>query len=215
MQRSIVKATQFFQIPLDVRSRVVIVLAALLLLPVFALPLWRVTFQSQRYPGGLMLRIHASTMEEGTPGDLLEINALHHYLGMRQVEPEEITQFRWFPFLLGVSFLVALRAVILGTMSRLVDLIVLTVYLGLFSLWSFHSTLAAFGQSLNPFATIRVDPFTPPLIGEIDVAHVLIKSGPEPGAFLFALVPIIWLGAAILSWKTWSSEQLPGRDYIA
>lgn len=215
MQRVIVKTTQFFEIPLDLRSRIVIFLAALMILPVFVLPLWQVNFRSERYPGGLMVHIYAHTMEEGKPGDLLEINALNHYLGMRSVEPEEISQFRWFPFLLGVCFLVALRTVILGTMSRLVDLFVLTVYLGLFSLWSFQSTLSSYGQLLNPFATIRVEPFTPPLIGEIDVAHVLIRSGPEAGAFLLVLVPVIWIGAAVLSWKTWSSEHLPGRDYIS
>lgn len=214
MQRAIVKTTEFFQIPLDVRSRLVIFLGALLLLPVFALPLWQIEFQSERYPGGLLLRIYSHTLEEGKTGDLLEINALNHYLGMRSIEPEEIAQFRWLPFLLGVVLILALRTMVLGTMSRLIDLFVLAVYLGLFALWSFHSTLTAYGHTLNPFATIQVDPFTPPLVGEIDVAHVIIRSGPEAGAFLLALIPLIWIAAGILSWKTWSEEHLPGRDYI-
>lgn len=214
MQRAIVKATEFFQIPLDVRSRLVILLGTLLLLPVFVLPLWQIEFQSARYPGGLLLKIYSHTLEEGKEGDLLEINALNHYLGMRSIEPDEIAQFRWLPFLLGVCFILALRTMVLGTMSRLIDLFVLVVYLGLFALWSFHSTLSAYGQSLNPFATIQVKPFTPPLVGEIDVAHVLIRSGPESGAFLLALVPLVWAAAGVLSWKTWSADHLPGGDYI-
>ncbi|MBI4418782.1 MAG: hypothetical protein HY563_08390 [Ignavibacteriales bacterium] len=215
MQRIIRKATTFFEIPLDLRSRVVILVGAALLTPVFVLPLWQVDFQSDRYPQGLMLKIYSHTLEEGKPGDLLEINALNHYLGMKPLEPEEISQFRWFPFLLGVCFLLALRTAVLGTMSRLVDLFVLAVYLGLFTLWSFHTTLSKFGQSLNPFATVRVEPFTPPLVGEINVAHVLIKSGPEAGAFLLVIVPLAWLAAVVLSWKTWSAENQPGPDYIS
>ncbi|GJQ21034.1 MAG: hypothetical protein HBSIN02_13890 [Bacteroidia bacterium] len=214
MQRVIIKTTEFFQIPLDLRSRLIIFVGALLFFPVFALPLWQIEFRSERYPGGLVLRIYSHTLEEGKPGDLLEINALNHYLGMRPVEPEEIAQFRWLPFLLGVCFILALRTMVLGTMSRLIDLFVLAVYLGLFALWSFHSTLSSYGHSLNPFATIRVDPFTPPLLGEINVAHVAIRSGPEAGAFLLGIIPLVWVAAGILSWKTWSAEHLPGADYI-
>ena len=88
MQRFLERATNFFDIPLDIRSRVLVLVAGLLLLPTFFTPIWKITFQSPRYPDGLTLKVYAHTMEGGRQNDLLEINALNYYLGMRSLDEE-------------------------------------------------------------------------------------------------------------------------------
>jgi hypothetical protein len=214
MQRFLKKTTEFFDIPVDLRGRLIIVLGAVLLVPSFFLPLWQFRFEGERYPDGLTLFVFAQSMEGGTESDLLEINALNHYLGMRGIEEEDFAQFRWLPFLIGVGFLIALRAAVLGKMSKIVDLFVFQVYLGFFSLWSFWNAMYSYGHDLNPFATIRVEPFTPPLIGTISVAHVQISSTPLVGAYLLVLVPVVFLIAVCLTRRSWVKEHLPGPDYI-
>jgi len=214
MQRFLQKTTEFFDIPLDLSSRLLVLFGAVLMVPIFILPLWEIEFSSERYPSGLRLVIYSSTLEGGSESDLLEINVLNHYLGMKSIDEENVPQFRWMPFLLGFGLLVALRVVVLGKMSKLVDLFFLVAYLGLFSLWSFWSTLRLYGHDLNPFATVQIKPFSPPLIGEIEVANVMITSNPLAGAYVFVVVPLVFAMAMWLSRKSWIHDHLPSNDYI-
>ncbi len=214
MKRTLEKATQFFDIPLDLRSRAIILLAALMVLPALTTPLWHVTFESSRYPNGLKLHVFAHKLEGGTESDLLEINALNHYIGIRSLEEEKYIEFRWLPFVLGAILLLGLRVIILGKMSKLVDLFFLVTYAGLFALWSFRNTLNAYGHSINPGADVRVEPFTPPLFGSITVAHVDVHGSPGIGAFCLVVVPLLLMVAVILSRRAWIADHQPKRDYI-
>ena len=214
MQRFLERATNFFDIPLDIRSRILVLAAGLLLLPTFFTPIWKISFHSPRYPDGLSLKVYAHTMEGGRKNDLLEINALNYYLGMRSLDEERFLQFRWFPFMIGAVILLALRAVVIGKMSKLVDLFFLVTYAGLFAVWSFANTLYAYGHTLNPGAAVQIEPFTPPMFGSVTVANVTVGASPQFGAYLIVLVPLVLLSAILLSRTTYRNEHLPARDYI-
>lgn len=214
MKRTLEKATAFFDIPLDLRSRGLILLAAILVIPALITPLWHVTFVSSRYPNDLNLNIYAHTLEGGTESDLLEINALNYYLGIRSIDQEKFPVFRWFPFILGAVILLCLRAIVLGKMSKLVDLFFLVTYAGLFALWSFRSTLSAYGHSINSIAAVKIEPFMPPMFGTITVANVDVSGLPGFGAFVMVLIPLILLAAVFLSRQTWMADHQPTRDYI-
>lgn len=214
MQRILKKATEFFDVPIDLRSRFVILAGALLIVPTFLVPLWQFRFEAERYPDGLKLNVYSHTIEGGTEVDLLEINALNHHLGMQSIEEEEISQFRWFPFLLGVTIMLALRVIVLGKMSKLVDLFFFTVYLEGFSFWSFWNVIQNYGHKVNPFASVHVEPFDPPLIGSINIAHVQMTGNPSWGALFFLLVPLAFVVAIYLSRRTWLAEREPSRDYV-
>lgn len=215
MQRFLTKTTEFLDIQLDLRSRLFIVAGALLLIPTFLCPLWKFEFESERYPNGLSVMIYSHSIEGGKESDLLEIYALNHYLGMKPIEEEKIVQFLWLPFLLGLCIMLALRVAVLGKMSRLVDLFVLIVYIGSFSLWSFYDSLYSYGHNLNPYATVRIEPFTPSLFGRFEVGHVQVIASPGAGAYFLTLIPLIFLAALWLSKNAWYREHLPSRDYVA
>ncbi|MEX2116595.1 MAG: hypothetical protein WEB37_06895 [Bacteroidota bacterium] len=214
MQQILKKATEFFDLPIDLKSRFAILAGALLVIPIFYFPLWQFKFESDRYPDGLILNVYSYTIEGGTESDLLEINALNHYLGMQSIEEEEILQFQWFPFLLGVTIMLALRVIVLGKMSKLVDLFFFTAYLEGFSFWSFWNMIQNYGHKINPFATVHVEPFDPPLIGQISIAHVQMISSPYWGVLFFLLVPLAFLFAIWMSRRTWKLEHQPRKDYI-
>jgi hypothetical protein len=108
---------RYFETPLDLRSRVLIFLAALVLIPTYFLPLWEMTLYSNQFPEGLELDIYSYKLEGGKSeyrDDLKEINALNHYIGMKPLVDDDFTEFKWIPFVIGATALLALRALVVG-----------------------------------------------------------------------------------------------------
>lgn len=210
MQKYIEKANVFFDTPIDFRSRVLLVISALLLLPTFFSPLWQMTLYSNQFPEGLVLKIYSYKLGGGVSpyrDDLKEINALNHYIGMRELKADDFTEFKWIPFVIGGVMLLALRVVVLGKMSKLVDLFVLFSYFGLFSLWSFYHKLYLYGHELDPTAAVKVAPFSPPMIGHNTLANFEVYSFPHVGSYFMALAPVLWLAAMWLSRKAWKKKS--------
>jgi hypothetical protein len=211
MQKFIEKTTSFFETPIDLRGRVLILVGAAMLLPTFWFPLWNMTLYSNQFPEGLVLNIYAHKLEGGKTqyrDDLKEINALNHYIGMRELREDDFTEFKWIPFVLGGVILLGLRVVVLGKMSKLVDLFVLFMYFGLFSLWSFHHKLYLYGHELDPTAAVKVPPFTPPVFGHRTLANFEVYSYPDVGSYFMTLVPLLLLAAMWLSRKVHRRESI-------
>lgn len=195
----------FFDLPLTLRSRLVILVAAVLLVPVYFFPLWSMTFYSNQYMDGLTLQIYPHQLEGGkTPNrdDLREINSLNHYIGMRPLLESDFSEFTWLPFGIGALILLSLRAMVIGKMASLIDVFVLFSYFGLFSLWSFYHRLYMYGHNLDPTAAIKVPPFTPPFFGMKQIANFTIYSFPQVGSFLLAVFSVLLLVAVFLSRKS-------------
>jgi hypothetical protein len=195
------RTNRFLELPLGSRSRAAILLAALLLIPTYLLPLWNLTLYSNQFPDGLRLYIYSYRLEGGQTADrddLREINTLNHYIGMRPLLESDFAEFVWLPLVVGFFFIFALRTVVFGRMSNLVDNAVLFLYFGLFSLWSFYNRLYAYGHHLDPTAPVKVPPFTPTLIGEKQLANFQVYSLPGPasyfmiGFFLLLMLAIFW-----------------------
>lgn len=202
--------TKFFETPIDLRSRLMILLAALLLLPTFFFPLWNMTLTSNQFPDGLILNIYSYKLEGGkTPNrdDLKEINSLNHYIGMRALKEDDFTEFKWIPFFVGGVMLLALRVIVLGKMSKLVDLFVLFSYFGVFSLWSFYRKLFLYGHELDTTAAVKVAPFTPPIFGHRTMANFEIYSYPDIGSYFMAAIPVLLLAAI------WFSKRAADLEY--
>lgn len=196
--------TAFFDLPLTLGSRVLVLLAAIALIPAFLFPLWNMTFYSNQYTDGLQLHIYAYQLEGGkTPDrdDLREINSLNHYIGMRPLLESDFSEFAWIPFALGGLILLCLRVIVIGKMSGLVDVFVLCNYFGLFSLWSFWHRLYSYGHNLDPTAAIKVPLFTPPLFGTKVIANFTIYSYPDLGSYSLAAFTVLLLLAIFFSRK--------------
>lgn len=196
------KETTFFEKPLTLRSRILILIAVLVLLPTFFFPLWNMSFYSNQYTDGLVLHIYSYQLEGGkTPNrdDLREINSLNHYIGMRPLLESDFSEFTWVPLVIGLLMILALRAMVLGKMSNLVDVFVLFTYFGLFSLWSFYHRLYMYGHNLDPTASIKVQPFTPPVFGSKQIANFMVNSFPGFASYALFAFAVLLLVSILLS----------------
>ncbi len=80
------RSTRFLGEPLHPGPRLLLLLAFLLLIPTYLLPLWKMTMFAPQYPEGLRLEIYSYKLEGGNGGqDVKEINILNHYIGMRDL----------------------------------------------------------------------------------------------------------------------------------
>ncbi|HSB27998.1 MAG TPA: hypothetical protein VLE19_09085 [Pyrinomonadaceae bacterium] len=198
------KETTFFERPLTIQSRVLILVAVLVLLPSFFFPLWNMSFYSNQYTDGLVLHIYSYQLEGGKTAnrdDLREINSLNHYIGMRPLLESDFSEFTWVPLVIGLLMILALRAMVIGKMSNLVDVFVLFTYFGLFSMWSFYHRLYMYGHNLDPTASIKVQPFTPPVFGSKQIANFMVNSFPGVASYLLFAFAVLLLLSILLSAK--------------
>ncbi len=199
------RTTSFLDRPLNRKSRGAILLAALILIPTYFLPLWTMTLYSNQFPDGLDLYIYSYKIEGGKTADrddLREINTLNHYIGMHPLLESDFAQFVWLPLVIGFFVIFSLRTLVFGKMANLVDTTVRFLYFGLFSLWSFYNTLHKYGHNLDPEAPVKVPPFTPALFGEKQLANFQVYSLPGPAAY-FLIAFFVLLVLAVF----WSRKQ--------
>lgn len=174
--------------PLVPWTRVILVLAVIPLALAATAKLWTLHFEAPQYPKGLDLYVYTYTIEGGNGGiDLPEINTLNHYVGMKKLDPADFADLDFIPFAIGALVLLALRAAAIGDVRALLDLAVLTLYFGAFSLGRFAYTLYGYGHHLDPKAPIRMEGFMPPLLGEKQIANFTVASYPAAGTFLIGL----------------------------
>lgn len=187
----------FLRRPLNLASRLLLLAAAGVVVAAVFLPLWQIRLVAPQYQEGLSLHIYTHQLVGGNSGqDLHEINTLNHYIGMKHLAEADFVEMRWMPFAFGVFALLALRAAVVGRMISLVDLGVLFVYFGAFSLGSFYYRLYSYGHHLDPRAPMTIEPFTPIMIGSQQIANFVQTSLPQSGGYLLAVFPLL-IGAAM------------------
>src|SRR5215212_5374507 len=85
-------------------SRLLTAAAALLLLALYALPVWRISL---------------NTVVGATEFDLTKINNLNHYIGMRPIVPESIPELRYMPWIVGLIIAGGFTVAALGSRKGL------------------------------------------------------------------------------------------------
>jgi hypothetical protein len=187
---------RFLQRPLNLWSRLLLLLAAAAVAVATFLPLWQIRLVAPQYEEGLALEIFTHKLVGGNEGqDLKEINVLTHYIGMRPLEQADFVEMKWMPFVFGIFTLLAIRAAVVGRMISLIDLSVLFLYFGAFSIGNFYFRLYHYGHTLNPQAPMVIEPFTPILIGSQRIANFVQTSLPQSGAYLLGLFPLCVIAA--------------------
>jgi copper chaperone NosL len=78
-------------------SRALMVAAALAVAAMLVTPLWTVHLVAPQYPEGLGMTIHINTVRGASEFDLMKINQLNHYIGMKRIEPDAIPELRVMP----------------------------------------------------------------------------------------------------------------------
>ncbi len=169
--------------PLLPSVRLTLLLLIVPLALTFTAPLWRISLAAPQYPKGLVLDIYAHKIDGGNGGlHLKEINNLNHYIGMHPINRAELSDLDWMPFALGALGLLALRCAAVGNVRALVDLTVLTGYIGAFAMGRFAYRMYVYGHNLDPDAPFKVAPFTPPLFGSKQLANFTTTSLPQLGS---------------------------------
>jgi hypothetical protein len=174
------RATEFFTRVSRMRTPLLLV-AALLLAAATMLPLWGMTLVSTQYPEGLRMVVYPTRIA----GDLAEINALNHYIGMTPISDSFFVELRFLrPALLALSAVLVVAAAVRHT--RWVTSIPLAgmAALGAGGLGIMRYRLWQFGHQLDPQAAITIDPFTPPMIGLNQIAQFATYSYFSWGFFL-------------------------------
>jgi hypothetical protein len=197
---------------LNFKSRLLLAVAAIVLLPSFFFPLWSLEFWSYQYPDGLNLYIYSHKLVGGDDGnDLNEINILNHYIGMAALEEEDFLELKWIPLAMGIFIVLTLRAFIFGRIGKVLDVFMLFAYFGVFSLWSFWYKLHYYGHNLDPRASVKVDPFDPPLFGFEQVGQFKVWSYPGIGSYLLIAFGLILIVSMIISIKN-NETLIPGHE---
>jgi hypothetical protein len=200
--------------PLVPWTRILLVLALVPLAWGASERLWTIHFLAPQYPRGLELHVYSYSIEGGNEGvDLSEINTLNHYVGMRALDPAEFADLDFLPFAIGALVLLALRVAVVGDVRALVDLAVLTGYLGVFGIGRFAYMLYTYGHHLDPRAPIRMEGFMPPVWGTREIANFTVTSFPSLGTFLIsafgALVTLMALWHVVAATRAEAAAQSP------
>lgn len=197
------REVRFLQLPLNLVSRALLLLAAVAVGASVLFPLWKMHLSAPQYAEGLELKIYAWKIQGGGLGgnDLNEINNLNHYIGMKPIQQADFTEMQILPFMFGVFVLLALRAAVLGEMRSVLDLFVLASWFGVFSIGSFYYRLYTYGHQLDPKAAVTIEPFTPLMFGTQRIANFTQSSYPQLGTYL------LWLFMALLLAGMWCSRK--------
>lgn len=147
--------------------RSILVLSAGLIAVAIVLPLWGMTLVSTQYPDGLRMVVYPTTIR----GDIHEINALNHYIGMTPISDAFFTELRLLPLAFGLTAAATLLAgFVRRRWATLFPLSAMGLLAG-YGFWSIQRRLYQFGHDLDPMAAIDITPFTPPMLGENQIAQ--------------------------------------------
>ena len=184
---------------LSMLSRILLVIAAVGLIFVLYLPIWRIELDAPQYPEGLALKIHAN----GLKGNVDIINGLNHYIGMKTLHNEDFIEFTILPYaIIFFSVLFALAAIL--NRRRWLNLaFILFVAFGIIAMVDFWRWEYNYGHNLDPNAAIVVPgmAYQPPLIGFKQLLNFGAYSIPDKGGWIFIGAGVLVLLCILLEWK--------------
>jgi hypothetical protein len=189
--------------PLDLATRGLLLVSALLLIATYFLPLWRIQVSSSADPEGFGLAVYTYKLE-GVGGQENDF----------EVRTDGSPDSRWLPFVVGGLALLLLRGAAIGMGMSLVDLFVLFVYFSVFSFWSFAGRLDYYGRYLAAATRTGVSLFVPPLMGHERIGGLDVSSSPSVGSFAILGAGFALAVALIVGWRRGRSE-IAGEISIA
>jgi len=141
---------------------VFMVARVMLLISIF-MPYWHMELEAPQYPNGLFLTAYVNHLQ----GDVKEIDALNHYIGMRPLDQAaafEKAAAIW--AVIAMFLLVEGAAFVHSRWAVLMAIPAIGFPVGF--LLDLQFWLATFGQNLDPAAPLSssIKPFTPTLLGE-------------------------------------------------
>ncbi len=175
------------------RPTILWITAAVLLIISIFLPYWKMTLLAPQYPGGLHVITYVNRLE----GDVMEIDGLNHYIGMRPLG--EAAQLERAVSIVAISVLamLVLGAIFIHT-KYAVLLTLPAILMPFIFLADMYYWMRNFGMNLDETAALSsiIEPFVPPIWGSGFVGQFETIASFELGlelAFLSSLLIVIGL----------------------
>jgi hypothetical protein len=169
-----------------------LMLGALLLMISMFLPYWSMTMNAPQYPDGLRVDVFVNHLE----GDMREIDALNHYLGMPPLdEGGRLERSISIASIVVLGLLLIAGVFIHNQWAGILAIPALAFPLMfLADLWYI---LYRYGHSIDPQSALggAIDPFTPPILGVGKVGQFGTIASLEIGFYLALAAVLVVLAA--------------------
>lgn len=170
-------------------------------------PVWGTRLVAPQYPKGLKLWVYGGK----ATGDVGEVNALNHYIGMKTLDVSTVPELRLWPWVVAMAVAFFLAAVLLRGWWRKLSLIGLwAVPLGLLA--DIQRWLIRFGTNLDERAAIRMEPFTPWVVGPTKIWNFDVWSYPGPA---LAILILAALTATLIRRAPYPPQRIRGGVLVA
>ena len=171
---------------MNTKSRIMVAVAALILILTFFFPLWTIDLNAPQYPEGLGIRIWLDKISGMKPNDLQSINGLNHYIGMKVIDPESIPELKIMPYIIIFMIIFGLFNAYIKSRKLIYIWLILFIILGVIGMYDFYMWEYDYGHQLNPDAPIKVPGMTyqPPLIGSKQLLNITAVSLPSTAAIV-------------------------------
>ena len=190
------------------QSKIILIVAALILILAFFFPIWYIDLEAPQYPEGIGLEIWLNKIAGQKPNDLANINGLNHYIGMKEINPDAIPEMKIMPFIIIFLIVFGLISGISGKRSLVYIWIVLFFVVAAVGLYDFYMWEYDYGHNLNPHAAIKIPgmAYQPPLIGSKMLLNFNAISMPHIGSWILVLVVVLAVVALYLDKKNKTIE---------
>jgi len=170
------------------KSKVLMIVGSLLLLSLFAFPLWNITLKAPQYPIPLGMDIWINKITGAHENDINSINLMNHYVGMKEI-PEHMEEFDIFPIAIVSMVVLGIIFGFVGNRKLYLAWFILMIVLGAAGMYDFYLWEYDYGHNLNPKAAIKIpgQAYQPPLFGSKQILNFTAISLPHIGAYLMFL----------------------------
>ncbi|HMQ07497.1 MAG TPA: hypothetical protein PKC30_09365 [Saprospiraceae bacterium] len=170
-------------------SRVLLLVASLLLVILYYVPFWEILMWAPQYPEGLTMKIWLNRFS----GDVEIINGLNHYIGMKHIKTEMFKEFEIMPQVVAGIIALGLLSVIWGRRAGVWIFLIVMMIAGITGLVDFWLWGYDYGHNLDPKAAIKVPgmAYQPPLIGTKTLLNFVAYSGPDTGGWIVVATGVI------------------------
>jgi copper chaperone NosL len=181
--------------PLKPISRLLIAIAAVLMISAYFVPLWQILMWAPQYPEGLEMDIWINNIT----GDVKIISALNHYIGMKHIEVQMFPEFTYMVYIVGFLIAFGLITALVNKRFVLWTYVIVLLATGIAALVDFWLWGYDYGHNLDPTAAIIVPgmSYQPPLIGTKQLLNFTAFSGPDIGGWIFLVSALLAIGALV------------------
>lgn len=175
------------------KVKILMIVASLLLIGTFFVPLWSIDLKAPQYPEGLGMYIYLNKLAGHKDGDLNSINGLNHYIGMKVIDPASIPELEIMPYFM--IFMIVFGLIISFIPNYKLKIVWLAIFAigGIVGLYDFYQWEYDYGHDLDPKAIIKIPgmSYQPPLIGVKQLLNFEAGSWPHFGFAIIAVSLIL------------------------